>query len=535
MHASPELGDLFVVVLRSGEVGLYHASLKSVGASGTVRNEGSDGGGDGLKWEVVWSGLRERVLLVLERRGESTRVRTYVVSVPRSYRREGGSLTGQSRQKSAVIPAHGGADPNVALASSHVLPRPTCPSEGMIDGGIEGEAQACSATFLDDLGPGFLAVAWRSPRGPFWTKLALSAEGVREEFSRPAGVSRVTPVVVPDSPRDVAPEGTGNKSSNKSRRPPKLKKATLAGTHDVVVGSVGSSDAGHALPSVVAADGNRVLVHSGGAYPQLACWDAVYGVLLDESEAPERSSDSLTGPGAGKGSRSQAVSMALSRNGAYLGVAAGGEVIVCGLPVRESSTLASLLRRKRPSVGAVLEGASVSEHPRMGTLLAPSVDLSRNERAAQILRGAGVPAAGEWEAAVIGPSREAESRVIGSLEAAVRERDGEAFKNILLEVLREGSAVESRGGEDSGAGVEGAPSMERECKRKRRKVPLRRHYPPNVVSAAVDLCLRNPGANLWGALRLLLKSGGVSARHHRGLVAAIVEHGPTGLLEEVGS
>lgn len=375
-----------------------------------------------------------------------------------------------------------------------------------------------------------IAVAWRTSRGPVWTKVVVGAGGaaVTEEFARPVG----TPVsaghgashgngngngVVSMSPSN----GHGTTKSSKSKS--KAKKSAAGGT------------AGWArVPAIAAADGGRLLVHSGsgggGASPRLAVWDASYGVLLEDGVAPGVSVDG-NGPPSSAERHARAVAMKVSGDGAHLALAVAGRVIVCPVPVKAAGTLASLLRRKRPPSGT--EGGSLVA----GGLAFPSVDLAGSAPASKLLEQTGTLEAGDWEAAVVTPFRAAEAEVVRSLRDAARRKDGGAFERVLREHLQQRTAaavaVGARGpssGEVSGDGVSGGGGGR---KKRRRDGPAAGGYSAGVVAAAVELCLANPDAKLWGGLAVLVRSGGVSARHHRGLVTAIVEHASAELLEEV--
>lgn len=287
------------------------------------------------------------------------------------------------------------------------------------------------------------------------------------------------------------------------------------------------------VPAVAAADGGRLLVHSGGASPRLAIWDAAYGVLLEDNGAPEANDGGAT-PFSREG---KAVVMAVSGDGAHLGLAVAGTVIICPLPIKEAGTLASLLRRKRPSP-SIVAGVAGSGCGGGGAAY-PSVDLARSARASNILSHTGTLEKGQWEAAVVMPFREEETKVVRSLQDAARRKDCDAFERTLGEHLQQRAAAVAAGtaggevfsgdgsGEVSGGGGDEAR------KRRRRKARDGDGYSAAVVSAAVELCLANPDAELWGALAVLVRSGGVSARHHRGLVAAIVQYASPELLEEV--
>lgn len=219
--------------------------------------------------------------------------------------------------------------------------------------------------------------------------------------------------------------------------------------------------------------------------------------------------------------------MKVSGDGAHLALAVAGRVVICPIPVKAAGTLASLLRRKRPNSG--VEGG--------GRLAFPSVDLAGSASASKLLEQTGSVEAGDWEAAVVTPFRAAEEEVVRSLRDAARRKDGGAFERVLQEHLQQRMAAAAGGsssGEVSGNGVvSGGGDGGRKKRRRDGPAAAAGGYSAGVIAAAVELCLANPEAKLWGALAVLVRSGGVSARHHRGLVTAIVEHASGELLEEV--
>ncbi|CAN0403128.1 unnamed protein product, partial [Hapterophycus canaliculatus] len=395
-----------------------------------------------------------------------------------------------------------------------------------------------------------IAVAWRTSRGPVWTKVVLGAGGATQEFARPAGTAAVDSSSASGAGDNDNGNGNGvvspspsNGSAKKSKKV-KAKKTAAAGRHESPIchGSNAVGAAGWSrVPAIAAADGGRLLVHSGGGganTPRLAVWDAAYGVLLEDGIAPEVSTESNGGGGPASrssGGDGKAVELQVSRDGAHLALAAAGRVLICPLPVKATGTLASLLRRKRPSFG--VDGASGSAAvARGGGTAFPCVDLSRSGPASKLLQRTGALEAGEWEAAVVTPFRQAESEVIRSLGDAARRRDGDAFERTVREHLQQ-RAAPAGDGAGVGAGLgdagDGASDGEDGQKKRRRGSGDGGGCAAGVVAAAVELCLADPGANLWGALAVLVRSGGVSARHHRGLVATIVDHASQELLEEV--
>lgn len=588
MHGYPQLGDVFVVVLASGAVSLYEGGLKSLAEHDAAAGVNSDGPREDLSTTVLWSGVQgNRIIVVEKKHAEATaRVTTFVISAS-SHR-----VSGAAAALTTARASDGGAKTSVitaaiTLASSHVLPRPARPAATVIaaetsvssvalarDGVVvDEEAEVCSAAFLT--GTGVLSVAWRSPRGPLWTKVVVSASGAREEFSRPAGVARLmvtaqVPALTDGSSAVVVGLSNGQKPGKTPKKG--AAKRNRLGTHvnDVVVqeGNGDDNSAMRNVPALAAGEGGRLLVHSGGECPRLATWDATYGVLLDYGDAPDSPVVDVAEAGTtvtskrGKASAKSAekpVSMIVAGDEAHVALAVGGRVFLCPLPVKEMGTLASLLRRKRPSavVSAERDGKTVGVGHSAQTQVFPSVDLARSAIAAQLLGRTGALLPAEWEVDVVTPFREAESKVVRSLEDAACRKDGEGFERALRQhIIKQqrmmerveliGNGVGDRSGYYSGAGGidaeedkgndasgDGTPG-----RKKRRRDMLNRigggaGCSPGVLTATIELCLANPDSNLWGALGLLVKSGGVSARQHRGLVGVIVKHGPSQLLEEV--
>lgn len=532
---------------------------------------GDDGAGSavGARAKAVWSGVRGNKVVVLENIGAATdRVTTFALAI-------GGGASGQpssySSSRCTKAAAGGGGrgstgapvSASVTLVSSHLLTKPsqfTPPGSGEEQAEVgerETSASACSAAFLgrDNAiagggggggGRSVIAVAWRMSRGPVWTKVVVGAGGAEEEFARPAGAPEPASShrasdgngngVVSMSPSN----GHGTPKSGKS----KAKKSAARAAH-VISGGKGSVAAGWArVPAIAAADGGRLLVHGGGgggAGPRLAVWDVTYGVLLEDSAAPESSIDGA-GPSPSSGERkARAVGMKVSGDGAHLALAVAGRVIVCSVPVKAVGTLASLLRRKRPPSGVEGGGGGGSLAAVAGGGLAfPSVDLAGSASASKLLEQTGTLEAGDWEAAVVTPFRAAEAEVVRSLRDAVRRKDGGAFERALREHLQQRAAAAAgaggtSSGEVSGDGVVVSGGGYGGRKKRRRNGPTAAvgGYSAGIIAAAVELCLANPHAKLWGALSMLVRSGGVSARHHRGLVTAIVEHASGELLEEV--
>lgn len=463
------------------------------------------------KPKTVWSGVRGSKVLVLQNIGDIDRLTTFVLSVgSNSSRTSGGGGKGGADNSAA----------SVTLVSSHILAKP---SPRLAETGINGyseksvaaggeEASACSAAFLGrggvSGGQSVVSVAWQTSRGPMWTKVVVRATGAMEELARPAGAAAAAVDTTSDSANGSTAGATVGVSNGK------IKSKKMSVSHDldqsVVVAGKPNGDGFNNIPAIAAADGGLLLVHSGGASPRLAIWDATYGVLLEDNMSPETNNGSSARAG------TKAISMKVSGDGAHLALAVSGRVLLHNLPMKQAGTLASLLRRKRP----VVARASVG-----GLVTFPSVDLARNFPASNLLEQTGTLEAGKWEAAVVLPFREVETEVVRSLQDAARRKDANAFECILREHLQQrlaATAFNGQGGDEKG--------------RRRRRQDAHGDsggYSAGVVSAAVHLCLAHPEAGLWSALSLLLKSGGVSARHHRGLVSAIVENASTQLLEEV--
>lgn len=550
VHACPQLGDYFVAVLATGAVSLYQGGLQRV-AHCDAAGKGNDGAG--ARSKAVWSGLRGNRVTVLENTGTgSDRITTFTLTigevaagVSSSSRRTHPSGSGGSVDSA---PAVGALPAVVTLVSSHVLTKPSLSTLGGVeDEGSVGEeaASACSAAFLGrESGGGgggrsVVSVAWRTSRGPMWTRVVVGAEGATEEFSRPAGKVATTVgshhasstlngngVVLSASPSN----GHGSPKSSKSRS----KAKNLATGRGAVVsgGKDRTAISWSRVPAIAAADGGRLLVHSGGEMnARLAVWDAAYGVLLEDEVAPEDSSGGGGGSGgassfSSSGRDGKSVRMKVSGDGAHLALAVAGRVLICPIPVKAAGTLASLLRRKRPSsseAGSPLVAGSRAAFP--------SVDLARSAPAWKLLDQTGAPEAGEWEATVVTPFREAQAKVVRSLEEAAYRKDGDAFEGVLREHLQQEQQRASLvgGGEPAGGEV----SSDGRKKRRRGGGRDGEDCSAGIVAAAVELCLANPDAKLWGALAVLVRTGGVSARHHRGLVAAIVDYASPELLEEV--
>ncbi|CAM9227102.1 unnamed protein product [Ectocarpus sp. 4 AP-2014] len=509
VHACPRLGDFFVAVLASGGVALYQGGLRRAAYcdAATGGGDGSGGSAGDARAKAVWSGVRGDRVLVLENIGAATdRVTTFSLSV----RGVGSSAVRRDDASAAAadVPA------SITLVSSHIL---TKPSGG--GGSQDGEmAAATSAAFLgrDSGGSGegrsVISVAWRTSSGPVWTKSVIGAGGVTEEFARRAGGA-----VVAGNRRATEHNGNGvvSVSSSNGHGTPKAKSKKPADNQSSV--GEGSGAAWASVPAIAAADGGRLLIHSGSggdASPRLAVWDSSYGVLLEDGVAPEFSSDSGGGVSASRSS-GRAVGLKVSGDGAHLAIAAEGKVLVCPLPAQAAGTLSSLLRRKRPSPSAI--GGSAIIPAGRGSIF-PSIDLSRSFSASTLLGKTGAVEAGKWEVAVVVPFREAEAGVVRSLREAARRKDIGAFEQVLREHQGGGSCSSDGRGEDG---------------RKKRQRGDGGGLSAGVVAAAVELCLANPDAKLWGGLGVLVRSGGVSARHHRGLVAEMVEHASPELLEEV--
>lgn len=525
VHACPQLGDYFVVVLASGAVAFYQGELQRIAQYDAA------GSGDGVapkaRAKTVWSGVRGNKLLTLENNGVTERIVTFILSVPLSSSSRRALNSGGGRGEGSA----GVATASVTLVSSHVLAKPSLPTglasagRGAVAGAVDEEsarafsrlrktAEACSATLLSGRGGdgrSVLSVGWRTPRGPVWTKVVVGAGGAKEEFSRPAAVAAVAGggAVVANGAA-AADDRNGSLANGHNNVKAKLTKS-IEGNHSVVPGEAGGAERG-SVPAIAAADGGRLFVHSGGASPRLLTWDATYGVLLEDSEAPE-----LTHGGADSVRAGRAARMLVSGDGANLALTVASSVVICPLPVKRAGTLASLLRRERPA----LTLADVAGGPAF-----PSVDLARSAPALSLLERTGALKAGEWELVVM-PFREAEAGVIRSLRDAARRKDGASFEGTLRE-----HAQQLAGGSANGDASERI-STEEWGKKRRRNADKRRIYSAAVVTAAVELCLANPDADLWCALAVLVRSGAVSARHHRDLVATVVEHGPPELLEEV--
>lgn len=502
------------------------------------------------KTEVLWSKVLGRRVFVLEKDGVSARISIFALDVSAKPGAEGGAPS--------VVSG------TVTLASSHALARPSLgDSLACVEGNSSPAEQmeACSAACLASTG-GIFSVVWRSSRGAVWTKVVMSASGVREEFTRPISTPRL--IVEGGAGGPEGADGAVPALCNGHMPDPKSTKESKSrrGNNDMMTTLSGEAaiDRQH-LPMLANADGGRLLVHSGGPSPRLAVWDATYGVLLDDHEAPEIAA-SAESPAKG-----HATSIVVSGDGGHLAVAAGGKVVVCPLPVKEGGSLASLLRRKHPAalVPERSDGTGALTVFRIhSSPCFPAVDLTGNPSAAAgvLLRKTGVLAPEEWEEAVVSPFRKEESAVVKALEDATRRKDSGAFERVLREHAQqrardeegqfcEGSTTTvittaaSAAQTAEGAGKHGRDSVGIEKNRGSTHAASLRweHGRSNrrrawscsagVLSSAVELCILNPEANLWNALGLLVRSGGVSAREHRGLVTAVVKDGPQELLEEV--
>lgn len=512
VHGCPRLGDYFVAVLVSGAVALYQGELRRVAyADENVGNSAKQSTGPRSEPErlarVVWSGVFGGTLAVLAKVGIAERLTTFALSLDSS----------SARGSDAAA--------SVTLLSSHVLTKPARPKEAM--GSLAPETpdqkpSACSAEFLREIGwrPGdgiLMVIAWRTPEGPLWTKIVVDSEGIREIFVRSVvPVSAVDTSIIHGAPNGVVAEAAtnGHKKMNGHdgvKSGPSKQVLTAGGL---------GSGAGRfrSIPAVAVADGGRIFVHSGGAFPRLAVWDAVYGILLDDDGAPETAAF-----GAECARMTRAVSLTVSGDGSYLALAMAGRVLVCPVPVREVGTLSSLLRRKRPS--SAIEEAT----PRGLDRAFPAIDLARNASAAGLLDITGVVESSTWDAGVVTPFRDAEMKAIRSLEDSARRKDSRAFKRIVqehLQQMRTGMGVIS-GDDSTDAGAEAGGDGRRKRRRAGGNLTV-----GAVTTAGVELCLAQPSAALWDALPILLESGGVSARQHRSLVKGVIEHAPH-LLEMV--
>lgn len=547
VHGCPQLGDFFVVVLVTGVVMLYQGNLEALarcdGKGTTDRGDSASKGDEGAYSNVLWSGLLGENIFVLEKREGTTCINTFHMSVPKSCRGQS-STSGSSRQAASVTTETSdlAVRASVTLVSSHVLGKPSSPAESGVGGNTNERTCACSAAILFGAKSGVILVAWRSPRGPLWTKVTVSASGVREELSRPADMGRSAPTTVPNSPTCGASGGDGHDLDKAACR----SKGERGKNHELVDAANGGEESRRS-PTVAAAGGGRLFVHSGGTNPRLSSWDATYGVLLDEGEAPEYQLGETTAV-QGNTSGAKAVTMVVSDDGAQLALAVGEQVIWCALPVMGPGTLASLLRRKRPTtdIALAIDAGEAMTQTQRG--LFPSVDLMRSTSATQLLDRTGITETRKWEIAVLDPLRRRESEVIHALEEATRRRDAEAFMRIIQHgeggLKAPEKPAQTRSAEvgsitcvkSTGDEAGGAPSPgEQEAKKRQRDACQGMKILPRILSTAVELCLTNPGANLWCALRMLIQSGGISARHHRGLVPVIIDHGPPDLLEEVSS
>lgn len=539
-------------MLVSGAILLYRGGLEIFAQCDVIIGDCAEDGAGAPAAEVLWSGVRGKRVLLLLQHGSTTRIAIFTISL--TAKRSLGSGAPATIMSGTV-----------ALASSHVLAKPALHTTGSGraaagtvaeaagDRSVDEEAKACSAAILAGSG-GVLSVAWRSSRGPLWTKVVVSSSGAREEFARLAGALPLAAPVPAAEVEGVAALCNGHKPAMRS--PKKIKsKQVVAPDENRLMEHASGDDASFidSWPALATADGGRLLVHSGGSSPRLATWDAMYGVLLDDGDAPEITTGS--GSSAGVARSTRAVNMVVSGDGAHLALAVGGRVLICPLPVKEAGTLASLLRRKRPAAmvaGTACGGAnSPVSHLRTGEEPTfPAVDLACNVDAARVLlQDTGTFSPGEWEKVVISPFRVAESAVVRSLEDAARRKDGEEFERVLQEHMHHSAALavidsavsENKVKDSVNSGVAKGDSAEasspavavRNTKNRRRGNVHREEYSAGIVAAAVELCIANPRANLWAALGLLVRSGGVSARHHRGLVEAIVRGGPQELLEEV--
>eukprot|EP00903_Cladosiphon_okamuranus_P009379 g8943.t1 len=568
VHACPLLGDYFVAVLASGGVTFYQGGLQRM-AHCDAAGGGDDGAGSAVdaRAKAVWSGVRGNKVVVLENMGAAAdRVSTFALAVERGPSEQPSSSSSRRTKADDAADAAvagrsstgGPVSASVTLVSSCLLTKPSrAPPSGSGEDQAEvgeGEisASACSAAFLgrDNAIPGggggggstVIAVAWRTSSGPVWTKVIVGAGGAQEEFARPAGTQE-------PANSHHASDGKGNgvvsmspSNGHGTAKPGKSKaKKPAAGAAHVPSGGKGSVAAGWArVPAIAAADGARLLVHSGGgggAGPRLAIWDATYGVLLEDGAAPEVSTDDAVPPPQSGEKQTRAIGMKVSGDGAHVALAVAGRVVICPVPVQAAGTLASLLRRKRPSSGVKGGGGSLGNVSGGGVAF-PSVDLDGRAPASKLLEQTGTLEAGDWEAAVVTPFRAAEAEVVRSLRDAARRKDGGAFELALREHLQQRAAAAGAGGQSSGevsgdrvvvsSGGDGGGK-----KRRRNGRAAAGGYSAGIIAAAVELCLANPHAKLWGALSVLVRSGGVSARHHRGLVTAIVEHASGELLEEV--
>lgn len=513
VHACPRLGDYFVAVLVSGAVALYQGELRRVAyAAENVGNSAKRSTEPRSEPErlarVVWSGVFGGTLAVLAKVGIAERLTTFALSLDSSSAR--GSAAAAS----------------VTLVSSHVLPKPARPKEAAGSPAPESpyeKPSACSAAFLREIGwrPGdgiLMVVAWRAPQGPLWTKIVVDSRGIRETFVRSAvPVSAVDTSAIHGAPNGVvtAAVTNGHKKTNGHDRV-----ISMPAKQMLMAGGLGSG-AGmfRSIPAVAEADGGRLFVHSGGAFPRLSVWDAVYGILLEDDRAPETAEF-----GAECARMNRAASLMVSGDGSYLALAIAGRVLICHVPVREAGTLSSLLRRKRPS--SAIEAATAKGLDRAF----PAIDLVRNASAAGLLDNTGVVESSTWDAGVVTPFRDAEMRAIRSLEDAARRKDSRSFKCIVQEHLQQmRTGVGAISGDDSTDA--GAAEAGEDGRRKRRRAGGNLTVGA-VTTAGVELCLAHPKAALWDALPILLESGGVSARQHRGLVKGVIEHAPH-LLEMV--
>ena len=515
VHACPLLGDYFVVVLSSGGVVLYQGGLQRVAHTSDAFENVDDGAGGSVnakpksetknKPKVVWSGVLGVTLAVLAKVGAAERLITFSLSLDSSPRRSSA------------------ANASVILVSSHILPkppRPTGPRKPPATEVLE-EASAHSAAFLGgghsrSCDGSMMAVAWRTSHGPAWTKIVVGAGGIREEFARSVnsatedGALLAGPNGTADDALASAPRAALTNGHRKSRSK-KGKKSTPPKRSGIVGKSVSPGKSSN-IPVLAAADGGRLLMHSGGACPRLAVWDAAYGVLLENERAPE----------AAEGDAKRVASLLVSGDGAHLALAVAGRVLVCPVPVRVAGTLSSLLRRRRPS------SANATSTSRLERSF-PSIDLARSDSAAGLLENTGAIEPDVWDAGVVTPFRDAEARIVRRLEDAARRNSVKLFESVVREHVqrRETGAARLTGDNvDDGGG-----KMGQDERKKRRRV-ADDSMARVVTAAAVELCLANPEAALWSALVVLLRSGGVSARQHRGLVGGVIKHAPQ-LLEEV--
>ncbi|CAM9331382.1 unnamed protein product, partial [Choristocarpus tenellus] len=561
IHPCALLGDALVVVAETGIVSLFTGTLSESGRATTAASNGAEG----TAFKVVWSGVQGKTVALLEEKegGGGERMSLFSVCPAPS--------SSNSTKRSEGAPA-------VLLSASYPLEKP--PSHITRDnlgsgvgtqgrgGDADSLARVCSAELHGmeedatqktpvDL---TISVAWRTCIGSVWTKINLcNTAGPRLEFARQIGPS-LAPLSLPPPPPVASADAAGGTlstkkaklSKNAKLRCIKEKQGGDSKPEGQLVSSFNTCDSTPLLlatgvrSQLIVYSGSNSNNSNGNRVPALlSMWDTKYGVLLEANEAPLGDWNLRNN---GVEGRTLWECMEVSGDGEYLALAETKGVIVCPLPARAGAgTLASILRHgQRRGVGAVGVKESACRSNMEATdwrgmpSVFPTIDFNHNADAKSLLQHPQPLGSGEWDP-VVRKFQNVEAKIVESLSAAAAVGDWKAFDQALEEHRLHGMGLDggqgSSGDPEAGAGTEMVVGRTNGVRRKRGRggkgVHGRVGYSSVVVSKVVELCMLYPEAELWSSLEKLVRSGGVSARHHQGMVGVLLKHAPSSLLEEV--